>query len=231
MACQVVLLSHTPEPDRIVAASARLCYSDASARELQEQMPEQKVRGFLDHLRSSGHFSPFEHVSFTFGVDGISRVCSHQLVRHRLASFSQQSQRYVTMETPSVVVPPSVKERPEAESLFNSFVESAHEAYEKLIAQGVPREDARYLLPHGWETRLVVTMNARELHHFFNLRLCRRAQWEIQDLARLMLRETRKVAPALFQIAGPDCVTLGRCEEARPCGRPFSGMEELLGDS
>lgn len=231
MPCQVVLLSHTPEPDRIVAASARLCYSSASAQELKEHMPEQKIRGFLDHLRASGHLSPFEHASFTFGVDGVSRVCSHQLVRHRVASFSQQSQRYVAMETPSVVIPPSVMKKPEAESLFRSFVESAHQAYDTLIAQGIPQEDARYLLPHGWETRLVVTMNARELHHFFNVRLCRRAQWEIQELARLMLREARSVAPSIFRIAGPDCVTLGRCEEAHPCGSPFDGMEALLGDS
>lgn len=228
MACQVMLLSYTPDPDRLVAASARLCYSDSSAQQLQERLPDQKVGGFLDHLRSSGHLSTFEHASFSFAVDGISRVCSHQLVRHRHASYSQQSQRYVAMESPSVVVPPSVRENPESEKAFLHYAEAVHRAYKDMIAQGIPREDARYLLPHAWETRLVVTMNARELHHFFRLRLCRRAQWEIRELARLMLREVRKVAPGLFQLAGPDCVTLGRCGESRPCGNPFSGMEELL---
>ncbi len=135
------------------------------------------------------------------------------------------------MEEPSVVMPPSISSDPEAESLFRDCVQVAYRAYRDMVNRGIPREDARYLLPHGWETRIVVTMNARELHHFFRLRLCRRAQWEIQDLACAMLREVRKVAPLLFEVAGPDCVTLGRCEEARPCGEPFSGMEELLGEN
>lgn len=228
MSNEVKLLAHTPDAERIVAAAARLCYSDTTACALMDGLDSKKTAAFLAHLRESGHFSPFEHATFSFAVDGISRVCSHQLVRHRLASYSQQSQRYVLMGEPRTVLPPSVADLEEARSLFEEMVRRSHEAYEALIALGVPREDARYLLPHGWETRLVVTMNARELHHFFSLRLCRRAQWEIQDLARKMLRLCRDVAPALFSPAGPACLVTGHCLEAHPCGSPFSSVEELL---
>ena len=227
MACTVRLLAHTPEPDALVAAAARLCYRDITASELLTGEEEKLSEGLIEHLRESGHLSTFEHVSFTFAVDGLSRVASHQLVRHRVASFSQQSQRYVKMGAGSAaVVPPSVLENPEAAALFRKQTEEAYNTYKRLIDMGVPAEDARFILPHGWETRLVMTMNARELHHFFRLRLCRRAQWEIRELARLMLIECRKVAPVLFKTAGPSCVS-GRCEEARPCGKPYKGIEEL----
>ncbi|NCC56888.1 MAG: FAD-dependent thymidylate synthase [Synergistales bacterium] len=224
----VRLLAHTPDAARVVAAAARLCYSDATALSLMEGLDETKASAFLAHLNRSGHFSPFEHASFTFAVDGISRVCSHQLVRHRLASYSQQSQRYVEMGSVRVVLPPSVAGDAEASRVFLEAAAAAHEAYAKLVALGFPKEDARYLLPHGWETRLVVTMNARELHHFFSLRLCRRAQWEIRDLAREMLRLVLAVAPSLFSLSGPSCVVRGVCGEERPCGRPYASVEELL---
>jgi len=126
-----------------------------------------------------------------------------------------------------VIVPPSVAKSREAAELFSRQAKAAGEAYKKLISMGVPAEDARFILPHGWETRLVLTMNARELHHFFNLRLCRRAQWEIRELARLMLAECRKAAPVIFDVTGPSCVT-GDCRESRPCGKPYGGMENLL---
>jgi thymidylate synthase (FAD) len=230
---RVYLLGHTPEPDGLVAAAARICYSDVSASDLLERELEGLSVRLLKDLRDSGHHSPFEHASFTFGVDGLSRVASHQLVRHRLASFSQQSQRYVKVDKSAFVVPPSVASNPDALAVFNWQAKAAAEAYEKLIAMGVPAEDARFILPHGWETRLVFTMNARELHHFFNLRLCRRAQWEIRELARLMLTECRKAAPVIFEAAGPSCVGgLGKpekkCRESRSCGRPYTGMEDLL---
>ena len=230
MRCGVLLLSFTPRPDAVVAAAARLCYSDVSAAELLAGEPPEKMRGLLRHIRESGHFSPFEHASFTFAVDGLSRVTSHQLVRHRIASFSQQSQRYVTMGEPDVVVPPSIAERPDLADEFLEMSGSAHAFYRKLVENGVPKEDARYILPHGWSTRLVMTMNARELHHFFTLRLCRRAQWEIRNLAREMLVAAREEAPLLFETAGPSCVIRGRCEEKTPCGRPFASLEELLDD-
>ena len=228
MPCEVYLLNGTPDPDSLVAAAARICYSDAAASDLLERESDQLSARLLRELWRSGHHSPFEHISFTFGVDGLSRVASHQLVRHRVASFSQQSQMYVKMDGPAVVVPPSVASDPKAKELFESQAKAAFAAYKVLLASGVPAEDARFILPHGWETRLVFTMNARELHHFFRLRLCRRAQWEIRELARLMLAECRKAAPVTFELAGPPCLSDG-CKEARPCGKPYRNMEELLG--
>ncbi|MDR3265641.1 MAG: FAD-dependent thymidylate synthase [Synergistaceae bacterium] len=221
-------MAHTPEPDGLVAAAARLCYSDVAASGLLEREASKLSKGLLRELWRSGHHSPFEHASFTFGVDGLSRVASHQLVRHRVASYSQQSQRYVKMDGEGVVLPPTIANDPEARTLFERQAESARETYRALVERGVPAEDARFILPHGWETRLVLTMNARELHHFFALRLCRRAQWEIRELARLMLVECRKAAPVIFEMAGPSCVREGECREARSCGRPYKNMEDLL---
>ena len=228
MSCTVYLLAHTPEPDELVAAAARICYSDATASDLLKRESTKLSVRLLEELWRSGHYSPFEHASFTFGVDGLSRVASHQLVRHRVASYSQQSQRYVKMDKPETVLPPTIAANPKATELFERQVNAAHETYRNLVEMGIPAEDARFILPHGWETRLVLTMNARELHHFFDLRLCRRAQWEIRELARLMLLESRKVAPVIFGLAGPSCVRTGQCQESRSCGRPFESMEDLL---
>lgn len=228
MACTVVIIARTPSPDVTVAAAARLCYSDVSAAELVQSDSGERVKGLLTHLRKSGHFSPFEHASFTFAIDGLSRVASHQLVRHRIASFSQQSQRYVSMVEPDVVVPPSIWDNPGLRERFLTAARKAHELYTEMVSRGIPREDARFILPHGWTTRLVMTMNARELHLFFTLRLCRRAQWEIRELARKMLILLREEAPLLFESAGPSCVTSGKCGEATPCGSPYGSMEELL---
>ena len=228
MVCAVKLLTRTAEGGRAVAAAAKLCYSPSDAGSLFEGLGSEKVRSFLAHLRKAGHFSPFEHASFTFAVDGLSRVASHQLVRHRMASFSQQSQRYVPVETPECVVPPSVSENPECRGLFEEHARRSLELYRTLVDRGISKEDARFVLPHGWATRLVVTMNARELHHFFRLRLCRRAQWEIREVARQMLLAVREAEPELFDLAGPDCLTEGACREPSGCGRPYATMEELL---
>ena len=228
MSCTVYLLAHTPEPDSLVAAAARICYSDVAAADLLQRESAKLSERLLDDLWRSGHYSPFEHVSFTFGVDGLSRVASHQLVRHRMASYSQQSQRYVKMDRPEVVLPPAIAVDPKASELFKQQAQAAHEAYKSLLDMGIAAEDARFILPHGWETRLVLTMNARELHHFYDLRLCRRAQWEIRELARLMLTECKKAAPFIFKLAGPSCIRTGTCGETRACGRPYKNMEELL---
>ena len=227
MSCEVTLLACTPGPDELVAAAARICYRDVAASDLLAGEAEKLSEALLERIWKSGHHSPFEHASFTFAADGLSRVASHQLVRHRLASFSQQSQRYVRMGRPAVVLPPSVAAIPEAANIFEGQAKAAHLAYETLIAMGVPAEDARFILPHGWETRLVLTMNARELHHFFHMRLCRRAQWEIRELARQMLICCRREAPVVFRRAGPSCI-FGPCGEERPCGKPYKDMEDLL---
>ena len=225
----VILLSHTPEPDALVAAAARICYRDVTAGELLQSEENNLSRKLIAELFASGHTSTFEHVSFTFGIDGLSRVASHQLVRHRLASFSQQSQRYVKMnyDPEAVIIPPSVSSNPEALRIFQESARTSQEAYRQLIEMGITKEDARFILPHGHSTRLVMTMNARELHHFFRLRLCRRAQWEIQELARKMLILCREKAPVLFEKAGPSCI-FGKCDEARTCGKPYKNMEDLI---
>jgi len=227
MSCKVSLLSYTPNPDRVVLSAARLCYSDVSANELFENYDFKNPGKFISDLRLSGHLSTFEHASFTFAIDGLSRIASHQLVRHRIASFSQQSQRYVKMNKTEIVTPDSISCNSEALKIFNEQVEHCHESYIKLIDIGIPAEDARFILPHGWETKLVLTMNARELHHFFSLRTCRRAQWEIQELARRMLFLVRNVSPLLFNVAGPKCLMSG-CEEAHPCGKAYKNINNLL---
>ena len=230
MPALVSLITSTPEPDRVVAAAARLCYSPVSASDLAREFTLEEAARLLKHLRRSGHLSPFEHASFVFAVDGISRACSHQLVRHRIASFSQQSQRYVRAEKPEFVVPPTVSSSSDAARSFLEAMDDAYKAYADLLAQGIPEEDARYVLPNACKTNLVVTMNARELLHFFELRLCKRAQWEIRELARQMLILGRDKAPFLFEDAGPSCVIEGKCRESRSCGHPYSGKEDLLAE-
>jgi thymidylate synthase (FAD) len=231
MACEVHLIAFTPQPARVVASAAKLCYSPSKASDIFDGLDAAAVRDFLKKLRSVGHLSPFEHASFTFAADGLSRVASHQLVRHRIASFSQQSQRYVRISVPEAVAPPSVSAIPEAASIFESQLKSAADAYGRLISLGVPKEDARFILPHGAATSLILTMNARELHHFFSLRLCRRAQWEIRDLAGKMLALAIEAARELFDPAGPSCLSEGRCREAQSCGRPFSTVGEILSEN
>ncbi len=225
----VILLAYTPQPDALVAAAARICYKDVTASDLLKGEEENLSRKLIADLFKSGHMSTFEHVNFTFGIDGLSRVASHQLVRHRVASFSQQSQRYVKMtaDPEAVVIPDTIKNNPEALKIFSSAVEISQKAYSDLVNLGISKEDARFILPHGHSTRLVMTMNARELHHFFNLRLCRRAQWEIHELARKMLILCREKAPVLFEKAGPACI-FGACCEARSCGKIYKDMEDLL---
>jgi thymidylate synthase (FAD) len=223
----VRLLAHTPAPERAVAVAARLCYSPRDVSELTESLPEEEVLKLVGKLMSMGHFSALEHAVFTFGIDGISRACSHQLVRHRLASYSQQSQRYVELKKVKAVIPPSIASDPELSEEFSEKLAGLWDYYSCLIGKGIPAEDARYILPNACETKIVVTMNARELHHFFALRLCYRAQWEIREMALLMYRAANLVSPALFSGAGPGCVR-GKCTEGEySCGRAAELKAEL----
>lgn len=216
---KVKLINHTPEPDKTVAAAARLCYSPVGAQQIMDDFTQDSVRNFLQKLMDLGHWSPTEHVSFTFAVEGVSRAMTHQLVRHRIASYSQQSQRYVRLDNFDYVVPPSIEKDPRALELFNSTIEEIRRAYDKL-AQVVPPEDARYVLPNACETKIVLTFNCRSLYNFFEHRCCERAQWEIRRMANLMLAEVRKAAPLLFAKAGPSCAVRGFCPEgAMSCGR------------
>mgnify|MGYP000855897791 CR=1 FL=1 len=222
----VKLLTHTPEPDRVVATAARLCYSPRAAEEVWEGFSPEKQAEFITKLSSYGHYSPFEHVSFTLAIAGVSRSLSHQLVRHRIASYSQRSQRYINEGTFQVVVPPTVAGDLAAQKEFDRIMGQIHEAYNRLTKLGIPQEDARYLLPNACQTQLIMTMNARSLLHFFALRCCRRAQWEIRELAWKVRSEVMKAAPLLFRESGPPCLVRGECPEgAMGCGEPYKKAE------
>ncbi len=223
---EVVLLAYTPDPEGVVYTAARLCYSSKGIRELMGEEGVSPMR-LIEQIKASGHHSVLEHASFTFGIEGISRVTTHQLVRHRIASYSQKSQRYVTEEAFQYILPATVAEKGEARELFLRTMDTCREAYNRLLDMGVPKEDARYLLPSGCETKIIVTMNARELLHFFSLRCCRRAQWEIRAMAKEMLRHCKRVAPVIFQDAGPPCLR-GPCPEGTfSCGEMEEVREEF----
>jgi len=213
------LVSHTPEPETAVALAARLCYSKSGLAEVVAGLTEAETASFIDKLREAGHLSPLEHASFQFYIEG-SRAMLAQLTRHRIASYSVQSMRYVAPGHPEYVVPPLVRRDEARLAVYRAQMDQAFAAYHDLLARGVPAEDARMVLGQGVATRLVCTFNARSLHNFFRLRCCRRAQWEIRQIAYQMRREVRRVAPALFSDAGPACESLGHCTEGRfSCGR------------
>ncbi|MCR5718494.1 MAG: FAD-dependent thymidylate synthase [Oscillospiraceae bacterium] len=239
---KVKLIAHTAAPEQVVAAAAKLCYSDTGAMELMDGLTEESAGRFVEMLGKIGHESPIEHASFTFAAEGVSRSLLAQITRHRLASFSVQSQRYVRLTHFEYITPPEIQADPQALALYDETVQSCVDAYRKLsemlearhyadfLAQGFDEkeahrraekkaiEDARFVLPNASETKMVITMNARELLHFFRLRCCNRAQWEIRELATAMLREVYPVAPSLFAKAGPACVK-GVCPEGKmSCG-------------
>ena len=218
----VELLQYPENPERAVATAARLCYAPVGAKELMETMPPERVQSVLATIMKSGHFSTLEHVSYTFAVDGVSRALTHQLVRHRLASFNQQSQRYVKFtEGVNIIKPETVLSNKEANRVFDEALEAVLEGYQKLLDAGIPAEDARYLLPNAAETKIVITMNIRELLHFFSLRCCNRAQWEIREMAHRMLELVKPTAPYIFMDAGAPCVR-GTCPEGKmTCGNPY----------
>ena len=223
----VTLLSHTPDPDNTVAMAARLCYSDDTIDDLARGVASRDQGRFIRKLMSMGHLSPVEHVSFTFGIEGVSRALLAQITRHRIASFSVKSQRYVGAlgdggDTFAYVVPPAIEALgEEAVARYEAQMNQIQQWYDGWVEAlgGRNYEDARFVLPNGAETKLVMTMNARELMHFFNLRCCNRAQWEIRELAWAMLREVKQVAPYLFEQAGPSCIK-GSCPEGKmSCGK------------
>ncbi|RBP67380.1 thymidylate synthase (FAD) [Alkalibaculum bacchi] len=248
---KVIVLSHTPEPEKIISAAAKLCYSKSGIDHILNDLTEDKVNQFLTMLMDMGHASPIEHVSFTFGIEGVSRSLTHQLVRHRLASYSQKSQRYVREGQFSFIIPPEIEKNEEAKEIYIHAMEEQQRAYDQLVtvlqkehmekikgqyksekkalsmAEKAAIEDARYVLPNACETKIVATMNARELLHFFNHRCCNRAQWEIRELATQMLILVKKVAPILFKNAGPSCVN-GPCPEGKmTCGRIVEVREKF----
>lgn len=233
-------------PTSVVAASAKLCYSKSDAVTILEGSSKEKDSKFIANLVDLGHESPFEHAYYTFAIEGISRSCSHQIVRHRIASYSQQSQRYVDMsDIFSVVVPDNIKEDPVAYKAYMDSVRKDIDAYITIKNELVEKynsyddskkkanikkaiEDARYLLPNACETKMVMTMNARSLNNFFRERCCERAQSEIRDVAYQMLNEVVKVSPDLFVNSGPGCVR-GHCPEGKmSCGNPKELLDEQV---
>ena len=223
----VELIAFTPNADDVCGVAARTCVS-------KDIPPSGSLYGdwstseyALRHAIQSGHESVAEHASFTFAVSGVSRALTHQLVRHRVASFSQQSQRYVNMDEFAYVVPKSIMENPDAFDDYIGLMSKIRYLYEEFASEdgyGIDIEDVRYILPNACTTNILVTMNARELRHFFALRCCTRAQWEIRELADKMLELVKPVAPTLFENAGASCVQLGYCPEGEKkcCGKALT---------
>jgi len=251
---KVTLLCHSPHPEKTIAAAAKLCYSAQGVDGLLDGLTPEKTDSFLNMLMQLGHESPIEHVTFTFAIEGVSRSFLAQITRHRLASYSVQSQRYVRLSPFEYVTPPEVSADPEALEAYNQAMDAALKSYETiseilkakhtkaLIDSGVSEkeaagraekmaiEDARFVLPNACETKMIVTMNARSLYNFFRLRCCNRAQWEIRAVADEMCRLVKEVAPTLFVNAGPPCVS-GPCSEGKmSCGKAAQMRRKFKGD-
>ena len=250
---KVTLISHSPHPQETVAAAAKLCYSDKSASNLLDGLDKVKTEEFVRMLMGLGHESPVEHVSFTFAIEGVSRAFLAQITRHRMASYSVQSQRYVKLSPFEYVLPSEIAQEPRALAAFDRAMENAKESYKEIseilldkhkkdfLAQGLSEkqahskaeklaiEDARFVLPNACETKMVMTMNARSLYNFFHKRCCSRAQWEIREVADEMLRLVKEVAPILFESSGPPCVS-GACPEGKmTCGQAVAMRNKYRG--
>ncbi|HIR46813.1 MAG TPA: FAD-dependent thymidylate synthase [Candidatus Caccousia avicola] len=250
----VTLLACTPEPEKLVAAAAKLCYSPSSIETIREGLTEEKTSSFVQMLAEIGHESPIEHASFTFGIEGVSRSFLAQITRHRIASYSVQSQRYVAEDSFAYVVPPEIEAIPEAKEEFLAAMREDQAHYERLTAllkekhreellrEGKTEkeadraaekraiEDARFVLPNACETKMVCTFNARSLLNFFSHRCCNRAQWEIRDVACQMLALVREAAPHIFEKAGPPCLR-GACPEGKmTCGKAAEVRRKFGGE-
>jgi len=208
----VKLIGITPNPEKIPSMAALLTHSKSTPQEL-ENKPEKQYSMVLNEVLKMGHTSVIEHTSFTFAISGVSRSLTHQLVRHRIASYAQQSQRYVNLEEPCFVVPPNIKKDNEMNKAYEETMQNIWDQYNKLLEMKIPAEDARYVLPNATCTNIIVTMNARSLLNFFELRCCLHAQWEIRTLANKMLNLVKKEAQIIFKQAGPPCKHKGYCPE------------------
>ncbi len=240
---KVKLLRYTPDGEKLVASAAKLCYSPVGIEEIEDNLDPEETDRFLSLLMDLNHESPIEHVNFTFAVEGVSRTLTHQLVRHRVASYSQQSQRYVKLDQFEYIIPPAIRDNKIAKAIFEKAMEEDQNQYDQIVsllyedhykryidgglkekaakakAEKEAIEDARYVFPNACETKIVFTMNARTLQNFFRLRTCERAQWEIRALGYEMLRQVKKVYPILFKNSGPGCIN-GPCPEGKmTCGK------------
>jgi thymidylate synthase (FAD) len=213
---KVKLLRYTADAERLCGTAALTTIKSGTPSEIFDRIDPDTAKRKIRLVTGYGHGSVIEHASFTFSIEGASRAMTHQLVRHRIASYTQQSQRYVAYNTlESYVTPPSIIDNAEAKKAYGAALRRVSETYQNLLRMGVPKEDARFILPNAAKTNVIVTMNARELRHFFNVRCCARAQWEMRDVATEMLRQVKKAAPALFENAGPSCVEIGYCSEGK----------------
>ncbi len=248
----VELLQHNPDSQKIVAAAAKLCYSSSEINGILNGLDAEKTASFIERLMSMGHESPLEHISFTFGIEGVSRSLLAQLTRHRIASYSVKSQRYVNEGKFEFIIPKEIEANEDAKKIFLGAMQDDVEAYNSLseilfekhyadmINSGVPEkkakgaaekkaiEDARYVLPNACETKLIATFNARSLLNFFNHRCCERAQWEIRDLAWEMLKLVKEICPVIFKTAGPPCLVKPCPEGAMSCGKMLEKRKEFL---
>lgn len=218
---KVELIAHTPDPDMVCAAAAFTSWKKKTTAELFEDLDRKEALEFLKMVMGFGHFSVTEHATFTFSISEVSRALTHQLVRHRIASYTQQSQRYVKFSEDEIkyVTPHTVEDKEDAKEIYTEVMAQVAAAYQKLIREGIPPEDARFVLPNAATTNIVVTMNARELMHFIRLRTCERTQWEIREVAIEMLKQLKKIAPVMFSDGGPGCV-IGPCPEGKlTCGK------------
>ncbi|HID25527.1 MAG TPA: FAD-dependent thymidylate synthase [Thermoplasmata archaeon] len=211
---KVTLIKYTPEPEKVCGMAAALTHSKATPEEVQN-LDNTKLKEILSQVIELGHTSVVEHAQFTFAISGVSRALTHQLVRHRIASYSQQSQRYVNLSEPTYVTPPLIEKDDRMKEAYEETMKKIWSEYNKLLDLGIPAEDARYVLPNATTSNIIVTMNARSLLNFFELRCCLHAQWEIRKLANKMLKETQKVAPIIFKNAGPLCKTKKICPEKK----------------
>jgi thymidylate synthase (FAD) len=212
---EINLLGVTPNPERVPALAAKLTHSPSKIDELKKS-DDKELDSILNHVMSLGHTSVIEHTCFTFGISDVSRSLTHQLVRHRIASYAQQSQRYVNLLEPVFVTPPTIMKNKRMKKAYDETMEKIWTKYNELLELGIPSEDARYVLPNATCTNIIVTMNARSLLNFFELRCCLHAQWEIRTLANKMLNIVKKKAPTIFSNAGPACKTKGFCPENNP---------------
>ena len=208
----VKLIGFTPNPEKIPAMAAKLTHSKTKPEDL-DKTSDKELKSVLDYVMNLGHTSVIEHASFNFAISEVSRSLTHQLVRHRIASYAQQSQRYVNFNEPNYVTPPKIAKNKEMKKAYDATMKNIWGEYNRLLELGIPAEDSRYVLPNAACTNIIVTMNARSLLNFFELRCCQHAQWEIRQLANKMLREVKKVAPAIFKNAGPACKSKGICPE------------------
>lgn len=223
----VKLISKPDNMLKTIYTACRTCYSAQSPVDMYENdADEEKMLKLIKNVVASGHHSTIEHIQVSFAISNVSRACTHQLVRHRLMSFSQKSQRYVQEKGQfDYIIPPTIDKNSELREEFISFMNEISDKYQKFVEAGIPAEDARFVLPNAASSSLVASLNLRELIHLANLRLCTRAQYEIRCMVKDMCDALIKEEPWLKEYLVPKCEALGFCDEHKSCGRKITKKE------